>query len=553
MKMIAKKFRWYYLLILLVIGFFSFKTADNYFEISKNLELYASVFREINTYYVDEIDAGKLNKKAIDEMLRTLDPYTNFISESEAEDFRFQMTGQYGGVGSQIAQKGEYIVITDPYEAYPAQKADLRAGDLIISVDGKDVKGKNPSDMSKLLKGQPGTAVHLVIKRNGQDIEKVITREEIKVKNVPYYGLINPTTGYIKLTGFTQEAGKEVKEALLDLKKQNIKSLVLDLRGNPGGLLNEAVNIVNVFVPQGQQVVFTKGKVSEWDKSYETPMGATDASIPLVVLVNRGSASASEIVSGTIQDLDRGIVIGQRSFGKGLVQSTRPLNYNTQIKITTAKYHTPSGRCIQALDYSHRNEDGSVGTIADSLKKAFKTKNGRTVYDGGGINPDIKVEIKPYSQLAQSLLLKMVVFDFATDYRNNHENIGDARNFKLTAADFAAFKTFVETKEIDYSTQTEKELEELKKKAELENYFEAIKGSYETLKKQLKHDKQADLDKNQEEIISLLEEEIVRRYFFQKGRTEASFAHDKEIIEALSILGDPTKYNNLLSPLPPKK
>lgn len=553
MKTIIKKFRWYYLVIAVALGLFSFKASDNYFEISKNLELYASVMREINTYYVDEIDAGKLNKKAIDEMLKTLDPYTNYISESEAEDFRYQMTGQYGGVGSQIAQKDEYVVITDPYEGYPAQKADLRAGDLIINIEGKDVKGKTTSDISKLLKGQPGTSVKLIVKRNGQEINKTVTREEIKVKNVPYYGLINPETGYIKLTGFTNDAGKEVREALIELKKQNIKQLILDLRGNPGGLLNEAVNIVNVFVPQGQQVVFTKGKVSEWDKSYETSNGATDVTIPLVVLVNRGSASASEIVSGTVQDLDRGVVIGQRSFGKGLVQSTRPLNYNTQIKITTAKYYTPSGRCIQALDYSHRNYDGSVGALPDSLKKEFKTKAGRKVYDGGGIDPDIKVEQKPYSQLTQTLLLKMVIFDFATDYRNKHESIGDAKAFTLSTNDYEAFKKFVDTKDIDYSTQTEKQLEDLKKKAEQEKYFDAIKVSYETMKNQLKHDKQADLDKNKEELVSMIEEEIVRRYFYQKGRTEASFAHDLEIQESLKILADPIKFKTTLSPVSAKK
>lgn len=547
MKKIIKKFRWYYLLIIIGIGLFSFKAADNYFEISKNLELYASVFREINTYYVDEVDAGKLNKKAIDEMLRTLDPYTNFISESEAEDFRFQMTGQYGGVGAQIAQKDDYVVITDPYEGYAAQKADLRAGDIIISVDGNDLKGKNTADVSKLLKGQPGTALKLVLKRNGTEIKKTITREEIKMKNVPYYGLINPETGYIKLTGFTANAGAEVKDALIELKKKDIKQLILDLRGNPGGLLHEAVNIVNAFVPQGQKVVFTKGKVSEWDKSYETQGAPVDLTIPLVVLVNRGSASASEIVSGTVQDLDRGIVIGQKSFGKGLVQTTRALSYNTQIKITTAKYHTPSGRCIQALDYSHRNEDGSVGSVPDSLKKEFKTRNGRKVYDGGGIEPDIKIEPEPYPQLVQTLILKLVIFDFATEYRNKHDSIGDPKKFTINNNDFEQFKTFVGSKEIDYSTLTEKGLEELKKKAEQEKYFEAIKGSYETMKNQLKHDKLADIDKNKEDIISLIEEEIVKRYYYQKGRTEASFAHDKEIQAALKIFSDPVAYQKILS------
>jgi carboxyl-terminal processing protease len=317
MKKLLKALRWYHLLLVLTALSFSFKVADNYFELSKNLELYASVFREINTYYVDEIDAGKLNKKAIDEMLKTLDPYTNFISEAEAEDFRYQMTGQYGGVGAQIGLKENYVVITDPYEGFPAQKSDLRAGDLIVKIEGKDIKGKNTSDVSKMLKGQAGTQVNIVINRNGKEMPKTITREEIKIKNVPFSGLIDAKTGYIKLGGFTQEAGKEVREALIDLKKKGIKQVILDLRGNPGGLLNEAVNVVNVFVPSGQEVVSTKGKISEWNKTYNTPAGAADANIPVIVLVNRGSASASEIVSGTLQDLDRGVVIGQRSFGKG--------------------------------------------------------------------------------------------------------------------------------------------------------------------------------------------------------------------------------------------
>lgn len=544
---LKKSSRRYLALGVVLLALLSFKLADNYFEISKNLELYASVMREINTYYVDGIDAGKLNKKAIDEMLRTLDPYTVFISESEAEDFRFQMTGQYGGIGSQIGQRDDYVVITDPYEGFPAQKSDLRAGDLIVKVEGKDIKGKSTSDVSKLLKGQPGTAVKLVIRRNGKEMEKSITREEIKMKNVPYFGLINAETGYIKLSGFTADAGKEVRMALNELKNQQIKKVVLDLRGNPGGLLNEAVNVVNVFVPSGQLVVSTKGKVSEWDKNYETSQAAADASIPLAVLINRGSASASEIVSGTLQDLDRAVVIGQRSFGKGLVQSTRPLAYNTQIKITTAKYYTPSGRCIQALDYAHRNDDGSVGSLPDSLKKEFKTKTGRKVYDGGGIDPDMKVEQKPYSQLAQTLIAKMVLFDYATQYRENHETIADSKSFALTDADYVAFRKFVEGKDIDYSTQTEKELEDLKKQAEQEHYFDAIKNSYDAMKNQLKLDKLADLDRHKEEIVSLLEEEIVRRYYFQKGRTEASFAHDREVREALSLLADPTRYNSILS------
>jgi carboxyl-terminal processing protease len=553
MKNMLNKLRWYHLLLVLTGLTLSFRVADNYFELSKNLELYASVFREINTYYVDDIDAGKLNKKAIDEMLKTLDPYTNFISEAEAEDFRYQMTGQYGGVGAMIGQKGDYVVITDPYEGFPAQKSDLRAGDMIIKIEGKDIKGKTTSDISKLLKGQPGTPINLVVNRNGQEISKSLTREEIKIKNVPFSGLIDANTGYIKLGGFTQEAGKEVRDALAELKKKGIKQVILDLRGNPGGLLNEAVNVVNVFVPAGQEVVSTKGKIAEWNKTYNTPGGAVDATMPVIVLVNRGSASASEIVSGTLQDYDRGVVIGQRSFGKGLVQSTRPLNYNTQIKITTAKYYTPSGRCIQALDYSHRNEDGSVGALPDSLRKAFKTKAGRTVYDGGGIDPDIKVSPKPYSPIALTLISKQVIFDFATQYRNNHEKIAEPRNFKLSEAEFEAFKKFVADKDVDYSTNTEKELEELKKRAEEEKYFDAIKASYDNMKQSLKRDKQADIEKNKAEIITLIEEEIVKRYYYQKGRTEASFNFDEDILAAIKLFNTPGEYQKLLQGTPAKK
>jgi carboxyl-terminal processing protease len=531
-----------------IIGLVSFKATDTYFEISKNMDLFVSVFKEINTYYVDEIDAGKLTKRAIDEMLNTLDPYTNYISEAEAEDFRFQMTGQYGGVGAQIAAKGDYVVITDPYEGYPAQKEGLLPGDIIVEIEGKSNKGKSTTEVSKLLKGQAGSKVNITIKRNDVEMKKSLMREEIKVKNVPYFGMINAETGIIKLTGFTNDAGKEVRDAFLELKKNtSLKNVILDVRGNPGGLLHEAVNIVNIFVPQGQEVVSTKGKVKEWEKIYKTLNPSTDESIPLVVLTNRGSASASEIVSGTIQDLDRGIIIGKKTFGKGLVQSTRPLNYNAQIKITTAKYYTPSGRCIQALDYSHKNEDGSVGSVVDSLKKAFKTKAGRKVFDGGGVDPDINVEPIALSKITESLISKQLIFDFATAYRNKNASISDAKSFKLSENDFNEFKTFIANKDYEYNTATETALLEVKKKAEDEKYFDAIKTQYDALKLSMNHDKQADIEKNKEEIISLLEEEIVRRYYFQKGRIEAGFNHDLDVQAALKIFADKTAYKNILT------
>jgi carboxyl-terminal processing protease len=550
MKNIIKKIRWYYLVIAFgILGLFSFKTTStNYFEISKNLDIFATLFREVNTYYVDDVDAGKLIKKAIDEMLESLDPYTNYISEAEAEDFRFQMTGQYGGIGSMVGTKNNQVVITEPYEGFPAQKADLRAGDIILEIEGKSTQNKTTTDISKMLKGQPGTQVKLLIQREGEGtLTKTLTREEIQLKNVPYVGMINENTGYIRLASFTQNAGKEVRDAMIELKKNtNLKSVILDVRGNPGGLLHESINIVNVFVPQGVEVVSTKGKVKEWDKSYKSLNQPVDAELPMVVLTNRGSASASEIVSGSIQDLDRGVVIGQKTYGKGLVQSTRPLTYNAQLKVTTAKYYTPSGRCIQALDYSHRNVDGSVGSVPDSLKKEFKTKSGRKVFDGGGVDPDLVNKQADYSKITESLIINQLIFDYATKYRNRHVSIAPAKDFKLTDADFNDFKTFLSDKKYDYQTASEKALEDFKKKAEDEKYFEAVQSQYQQLKQNLTRDKQADLEKNKSEIIELLESEIAKRYYFQKAEFEMAAKHDEDVKLAIKLLNDLPRYNSIL-------
>ncbi len=550
MKDIIKKIRWYYIVIAFgILGLFSFKTTStNYFEISKNLDIFATLFREVNTYYVDDVDAGKLIKKAIDEMLESLDPYTNYISEAEAEDFRFQMTGQYGGIGSMVGTKNNQVVITEPYEGFPAQKADLRAGDVILEIEGKSTQNKTTTDISKMLKGQPGTQVKLLIQREGEGtLTKTLTREEIQLKNVPYVGMINENTGYIRLASFTQNAGKEVRDAMIELKKNtNLKSVILDVRGNPGGLLHESINIVNVFVPQGVEVVSTKGKVKEWDKSYKSLNQPVDAELPMVVLTNRGSASASEIVSGSIQDLDRGVVIGQKTYGKGLVQSTRPLTYNAQLKVTTAKYYTPSGRCIQALDYSHRNADGSVGSVPDSLKKEFKTKSGRKVFDGGGVDPDLVNKQADYSKITESLIINQLIFDYATKYRNRHASIAPAKDFKLTDADFTDFKTFLSDKKYDYQTASEKALEDFKKKAEDEKYFEAVQSQYQQLKQNLTRDKQADLEKNKSEIIELLESEIAKRYYFQKAEFEMAAKHDEDVKLAIKLLNDLPRYNSIL-------
>jgi carboxyl-terminal processing protease len=392
--------------------------------------------------------------------------------------------------------------------------------------------------------------VKVLIKREGEDktMEKIITREEIKIKSVSYYGMLNKEIGFIRLDGFTENAGNEVREAVMELKSKNeLKGLVFDLRGNPGGLLNEAVNIANVFIDKGQEVVTTKGKVKEWDKSYKALNTPIDVNMPIAVLVNSGSASASEIVSGSIQDLDRGVLIGQRTFGKGLVQTTRPLSYNSQLKVTTAKYYIPSGRCIQALDYTHRNEDGSVGKIPDSLTTSFKTKSGRIVYDGGGVVPDIMLEPQKFSNISYSLYVtKGLIFDFATKYRIKHPSISPAKEFRLTDADFNEFEAYIADKDYDYTTRSEKMLEDLKETASKEKYFDNVKTEYEALKTKLVHDKKADLEKNKEEIMQLLSDEIVSRYYFQKGRLECKLSYDPEVKKAIEVLNDKKFYASIL-------
>ena len=528
----------------------SYSFLDEYFEVAKNLDIFSSAFRELNIYYVDSVQPGKLMKKGIDAMTESLDPYTNYIPESDIEDYRFMTTGHYGGIGALIRQMGDYVAISELYEGYPAQKSDLRPGDQIIEIDGKSAKGKRTDEISHTLKGTPKTTVKLLIKRDGEknNIEKILTREEVKVKSVPYYGMLNNEIGYIKLKDFTEDAGEDVKDALKDLKKNhNAKAVVLDLRYNPGGLLNEAVNVSNVFVNKGQEIVSTRGKIKDLAKTYNAINTAEDAEMPLAVLVNSNSASASEIVSGSLQDLDRGVIIGQRTFGKGLVQTTRPLSYNTQLKITTAKYYIPSGRCIQALDYSHRNEDGSVGKVPDSLITEYKTKDGRKVYNGGGVLPDVAIEPRKLSNISQGLLSKNMIFDYASNYRIQHSSIVAARDFKLSQKDWDDFVNFISDKDYDYTTKSEKSLEDLKKNADDEKYFDAVKNEYQALKTKLAHDKKGDVQRNRDEITNLLQEEIVARYYFQKGRIEASFNRDEEVKKAIDVLTNHAVYVSILN------
>ena len=542
----SKKVKIFIVSVVVLISSFSF--TDSYFEIAKNLDIFTTVYRELNNYYVDETDPGKLMKTAIDKMLRSLDPYTNYIPESEIEDFQFMTTGQYGGIGAVITKRKDYVFISEPYEGFPAQKAGLIAGDKILEINGESAKGKNTEDVSKALKGQPNTEVQLLIERPYLDDPFSVSfkRQKISVKSVPFYSYLTEGIGYIKLRSFTRDCSKDIKNAFLDLKKQgDLKGLILDLRANPGGLLNESVNIVNLFVDKGQEIVSTRGKIKSWDKVYKASKSPIDLEIPIVVLINQSSASASEIVAGAIQDLDRGIVIGQRSFGKGLVQQTKKLSYNSQLKLTVAKYYIPSGRCIQALDYSNRNEDGSVGKVPDSLMTAFKTKNGRTVYDGGGINPDIEIDQDDISNLIVSLIQERLFFDYATYYK--HQNLSLDSLFIMDDSEFNSFVDFLGDKSYDYKTETEKAFEALKNKSEKENYFLDIKEKYENLFQEFEINKKNDLTRNKEIIKEILSAEIASRYFYQEGRIRTSLNFDKEVQEAIKYLSKQDMYNSVLS------
>jgi len=535
--------------VIVITSILSINFVNDDFEIAKNLDIYASLYRELNTYYVDELKPGELIKTSIESMLESLDPYTSFISESDLEDYKLMTTGQYGGIGALIHRNGDSIVISDPYEGFPAQINDIRSGDVILEVNGKTVNAKTATDVTEILRGQPGTTVKILLKREGvkDPIEKVVERAEVKIDNISYSGMINKTTGYIKLTNFYQNAGKEVKAAFLNLKEQGMTSCIIDLRDNGGGLLNEAVNIVNIFIDKGINVVSTKGKLKDKNNFHKTLNPVTDETMPLVVLVNRSSASASEIVTGAIQDLDRGVIIGERTYGKGLVQNVIPLSYNTKLKVTVAKYYIPSGRCIQAIDYSQKNEDGSVAKIPDSLKVAFKTKNNRIVYDGGGIEPDIYQDPYEYSNISVSLIIKYLIFDYATKYRSIHNTISGAKEFKVTDEIYTDFISFISNKEYDYFTKSEESLKELKLNAEKEKYYEDIKSEYLALESKMVHNKKEDLEKFKDEIKELLKQEIVSRYYFQKGRQEAYLSFDQELKKALEILKDSSTYNGLLN------
>ena len=538
------------LALLLPIGLFAQEKQNN-FEIAKSLDIYNSLLRELNLNYVDEINPGELNETAIKAMLDGLDPYTVFIPESDIENAKFMTTGEYGGIGAIIQYDGEFTRISDPYYGWPAQKAGIIAGDVILEVNGVDCKKKNTQEVSNLLKGQPGTEVTLKLKRYGQEkpIEKTLKREKVKIDNIPYYKLFDNGIAYLQLSGFTRDAAKEVKEKFAEMRKKGqLKGFVLDLRGNGGGLMNEAVDIVNMFIPKGKPVVSMKGKAATANSLHPTTNDPVDLDIPLAILVDGNSASASEIVAGAIQDYDRGVIIGERTFGKGLVQNILPLSYNTQMKVTVAHYYIPSGRCIQEIDYSHKKD--TTQTKNDSLGKAFKTIHGRTVYEGHGIMPDVKVKRDPYAIVTAYLYGKNYIFDYANKYYGEHKSIDSADRFQIDEATYQDFMKFVKDKKFSYTTESEKAIEKLKKTAKDEGYLDKIKPQIELLEKNLAAEKANDLISNRKDIEELLRSEIVGRYYYQKGRIVASLNDDPDLKRAFEILlntNGKDEYHSILS------
>jgi carboxyl-terminal processing protease len=534
--------------LLLLGGTLAFQIKnDRLFAIAKSIDIFATLIRELDTYYVDQIDPEKLLTVGIQAMLEELDPYTEYIPEEESDDFRMLTTGEYAGVGALIGNRGEGNIVLMPYTGFPAQNSGMRIGDLLLKVDSISVQKKSTSEVSDLLKGPANTGVTVTVKRGEDTLRFSLNRKKISLKNVPFYGKLDEKTGYIKLSDFTPNASAEVRNALVNLKAQGATQLVLDLRDNPGGLINEAVEIVNLFIPKGKEVVKTIGKLQQVNYTYKTTKTPLDKEIALVVLINERSASAAEIVAGALQDYDRAVLLGQKSFGKGLVQTTLPLSFNAQIKVTTAKYYIPSGRCIQAIDYAKSREEGSAGTVPDSLRKAFKTANGRVVLDGAGIEPDEKVTEKSYAPISYTLVAGNHVFDYATTFFYKNPSIASPSKFLVTEEVYADFKKFLVGKEYDYTTYTEKSVQDMEKYLAKEPYFSEVKEQLEQIKSKVNHSKENDLETHQKEIKKILGEEIVSRYYFQEGMIEASLQGDPVIDLAKQYFASPARIVNVLS------
>ncbi len=518
-------------------------TSDKYFEILKNIEIFTNLYREVNTYYVDDLDPGKLMRTGIDAMMESLDPYTNYISESDIEGYRFMTEGKYSGIGAMSKKMGDFVTITELYKDNSADKAGLRPGDQIVAIDGQSAKGRKPADVNNIMRGFPGTEVELTIRRPGEKGDKKVKliREEVNVPNVPYKGMVSNDVGYVTLSTFTRDAGRNVANAFKELKKENpdMKGLIFDLRGNGGGLLNEAVNICNIFIPKGQIVVTTKGKVKDWDRSFKTLNPSMDEEVPVVILIDKNSASASEIVGGVLQDYDRAVLLGQRSYGKGLVQNTRDIGYNSKVKMTTAKYYIPSQRCIQSVEY----EDGEPVDVPDDKRAKFKTRNGRMVLDGGGIAPDVVVNAHGESAIIKSLIRQNIIFDFVTDFCLKNESIAAIGDYHFEAYD--DFLQFLNGQRFAYDSESERLLKKLKKESSQEGF--ELTSEIESLEKMIATAKEGELKKYKEDIIDMIEKEIAGRYYYQIGKIKMGLRNDKEIKEAVSLFGDLDKYNQLLA------
>ncbi|SEJ02484.1 C-terminal processing peptidase-3. Serine peptidase. MEROPS family S41A [Cyclobacterium xiamenense] len=532
-----------------VVTLFSFYPKnDKLFSIAKNLDIFASLIRELDSYYVDEIDPDELVTVGINAMLAELDPYTEYIPEEDSDDFRMMTTGEYGGVGAVIGNRLGINMILMPYEGFPAQRAGLRVADELLRVDTVQVVDKNTGEISTLLKGPANTEVEVEVKRGEDTLTFNLTRKKIVISNVPYHGMVDEETGYIKLSDFTTNASTDVIQAVQALKANGATKLILDVRDNPGGILKEAVKIVNIFIPKRREVVKTLGKLESVNATYATELSPIDKDIPLVVMINERSASAAEIVAGALQDYDRAVLVGRKSFGKGLVQSTVPLSYNSQVKLTTAKYYIPSGRCIQAIDYSLKDEEGNGKSVPDSLRIAFKTKNGRTVFDGAGIEPDVEVDSRSFAPITYSLVTRSLIFRFANEFALSCESIPAAREFEVSEELYHEFVEWLQDKEYDYVTRVEKTIEDLERYAEREKYFEEIRDELASLKERVTHSKEQDLITFKEEIKDALKDEIVSRYYYQQGIIEASLDTDAELTKAVEILGDTELYAQILSP-----
>lgn len=535
--------------ILIGFTFFSFKGDNRNFQISKSLDVFNSIFKELDMFYVDTLNPEKVIGTGIDAMLKQLDPYTEYYPQEKMKDLELMTKGTYGGIGAVISLHKEYVAISEPYLGMPAQEVGLKAGDLILEIDGKDMKNKGIEKVKDALQGQVGTDFMLKVERPGEKkpLDFKITRRSIQLEAVPYYGVIGKNTGYIVLNQFTDKCARQVKEAFLDLKKKGITSLVLDLRNNPGGLLNEAVDIVNLFVPRGKEVVSTKGKMKQIDRTYKTSREPIDTEIPLVVLVNGESASASEIVSGALQDFDRAVVVGSRTYGKGLVQTTRDLPYGGSLKLTTSKYYIPSGRCIQEIDYKHRRADGTVGSIPDSLTTVFRTAAGREVRDGGGVRPDLTIKSDTLPNILFYLVRDNVVFDYATQYCLKHPTIAPIEKFTVTDVDYNEFKSFVKNANFKYDRQSEKVLKSLKEIAEFEGYAEDAVEEFKALEKKFNHNLDRDLDHFSKDIKELIALEIVKRYYYQKGIIMEQLKFDDNLEKAIELLINQEKYKQILA------